>query len=139
MRLYCGTEFTVNRGGGIVSLAPVVDGLMRVQRGVDKTASELAIARLQRDADEFTQQWRNVNAQSYLGPLGWGAFLLILGMLLSNSNIQPLGGLAALAGIVLLVSAFNGNTKKSQELAALQEQYDATVSEIDRHKAIVEE
>ncbi|MFN3980148.1 MAG: hypothetical protein ACK4SA_07185 [Caldilinea sp.] len=42
---YCGTEFVVNRGG-VVSLSPVVEGLKRVEKGVDKTASELAIARL---------------------------------------------------------------------------------------------
>ena len=27
---YCGTECVVNRGGGIVSLSPVVEGLKRV-------------------------------------------------------------------------------------------------------------
>ena len=43
---YCGTELRVRRGGGIVSLAPVVEGLEKVQVGVDKTASELAITRL---------------------------------------------------------------------------------------------
>ena len=48
---YCGTEFVVNRGGGIVSLSPVVEGLKRVEKGVDKTASELAIARLRKDVD----------------------------------------------------------------------------------------
>lgn len=43
---YCGSELKVKRGGGIVSLAPVVQGLERVQAGVDRTASELAIVRL---------------------------------------------------------------------------------------------
>ena len=37
----------MKRGGGIVSLAPVVEVLSKVQAGVDKTASELAIVRLQ--------------------------------------------------------------------------------------------
>ncbi len=43
---YCGTEYLVRRGGGIVSLAPVIEGSKNVQIGVDKTASELAIRRL---------------------------------------------------------------------------------------------
>jgi ribosomal protein S27E len=43
----CGNEHIVKRTGGTVSLAPVVAQLSRVQAGVDKTAAELAIARLQ--------------------------------------------------------------------------------------------
>ncbi len=43
---YCGNENVVKRGGGIVSLAPVIDEIKKVQVGVDKTASELAIRRL---------------------------------------------------------------------------------------------
>ena len=43
---YCGQEHVVNRGGGIVSLSPVVEGMKNIQKGVDKTASELAIKRL---------------------------------------------------------------------------------------------
>lgn len=55
MWLHCGTEFVVNRGGGIVSLSPVVEGLKRVKRGADKTAAELAIARLRKDIDEMAE------------------------------------------------------------------------------------
>ena len=44
---YCGTEHIVKRGGGIVSLAPVIEGIAGVRKGVDRTASELAIRRLQ--------------------------------------------------------------------------------------------
>ncbi len=43
---HCGTEYMVRRGGGIVSLAPMIEGIKNVQIGVDKTASELAIRRL---------------------------------------------------------------------------------------------
>ena len=90
---YCGTEFTVNRGGGIVSLDPVVDGLKRVERGVDKTASELAMVRLQRDADALTQQWQEVKARSYLGLSGWGSVLLVLGVFLLLGEQALLGGM----------------------------------------------
>ena len=50
---HCGREHIVKRSGGIVSLLPVVDALNRVGAGVDKTAAELAIARLQKDIDAF--------------------------------------------------------------------------------------
>lgn len=43
---YCGNEHIVKRGDGIIFLQPVVEGLQKVQSGVDKTASELAIKRL---------------------------------------------------------------------------------------------
>lgn len=57
---YCGNEHMVKRGGGIVALAPLVEGLTRVQAGVDKTAAELAMPRLSREiADLNTRRDRN--------------------------------------------------------------------------------
>lgn len=43
---YCGKEHIVKRGGGIASLAPLVENIKKVQHGVDRTASELAIKRI---------------------------------------------------------------------------------------------
>ena len=43
---HCGTEHIVKRGGGIVSLTPVLEN---VSKGVDSTASELAIVRLDKE------------------------------------------------------------------------------------------
>ncbi len=53
---HCGREHVVKRAGGIVSLSPVVEALKKVEVGVDKTASELAINRLQREIDEQRSQ-----------------------------------------------------------------------------------
>jgi DNA-directed RNA polymerase subunit RPC12/RpoP len=50
---HCGNEHIVKRSGGIVSLAPVVQELGKVQLGVDKTASELAIRRLREEIAEI--------------------------------------------------------------------------------------
>ncbi len=50
---YCGTEQIVKRSGGIVSLSPLIDGLNKINVGVDRTASELAIARLNREIPEI--------------------------------------------------------------------------------------
>ena len=59
---YCGNELVVRRGGGIVALQTVVDGLDRmatgvsqVREGVDRTATELAIQRLRQDSKEVAQ------------------------------------------------------------------------------------
>jgi len=53
---HCGNEHVVKRAGGIVSLSPVIEALKKVEVGVDKTASELAINRLQREIDELHSQ-----------------------------------------------------------------------------------
>ena len=50
---YCGSEHIVKRGEGVISLSPVVEGLDKIRSGVDKTASELAIVRLQREIAEL--------------------------------------------------------------------------------------
>jgi len=53
--MYCGTEFKVNRGGGIVALSPVVEELQKVSVSTDKTASELAIIRLKEEVSTLRQ------------------------------------------------------------------------------------
>ena len=53
---HCGNEHVVNRGGGIVTLAPVVAGLERIQRGTDRTAAELTIRRLKEEIDEAERE-----------------------------------------------------------------------------------
>lgn len=46
---FCGNEHIVKRAGGAVSLFPTLDGVERIQAGVDRTAIELTIARLERE------------------------------------------------------------------------------------------
>ncbi len=60
---YCGTEHLVRRGGGIVTLAPVLEGLRDVQAGVNRTASELAIWRLEAEIDHLAEQYRVLASQ----------------------------------------------------------------------------
>lgn len=43
---HCGREHLVRRSGGTIALTPVVEELREVRRGVDRTASELAITRI---------------------------------------------------------------------------------------------
>jgi hypothetical protein len=50
---YCGNEQIVKRGGGIVSLAPLVDEIKKIQTGVDKTSAELAITRLKNEIESI--------------------------------------------------------------------------------------
>ena len=50
---YCGVEHFVRRGGGIVSLSPVLDRLAKVETEVNKTASDLAIMKLTEEIEEL--------------------------------------------------------------------------------------
>ena len=49
---HCGQEHIVKRGGGVVSLSPVLDAIGKIEVGVDKTAAELAIVRLRKDIED---------------------------------------------------------------------------------------
>lgn len=53
---YCGTEQIVERKGGTVALKPITDAIGRVQVGTDKTAAELALARLPQELNDLTRQ-----------------------------------------------------------------------------------
>jgi hypothetical protein len=46
---HCGNEHLVRRGTGVVTLAPVVESMDGLRRATDRTASELAIRRIQED------------------------------------------------------------------------------------------
>lgn len=50
---HCGHEHIVRRQGGIVSLAPVMERLDRIESGTNRTAAEMAIARLTREIREL--------------------------------------------------------------------------------------
>jgi hypothetical protein len=61
----CGNELVVKRGGGTISLSPVVEELKGVRTGVDKTASELAITRLKIEIEDLYSQ-REIGKPSIL-------------------------------------------------------------------------
>ena len=49
----------------MISLSPVVEGLKRVEKGVDKTASELAIARLTQEINQIERAIDNQSAERF--------------------------------------------------------------------------
>jgi ribosomal protein S27E len=51
----CGNEHLIKRTGGVVALTPLVEGLKGVEKATDRTASEMAVRRLQREIDEDTK------------------------------------------------------------------------------------
>jgi hypothetical protein len=86
---HCGREHVVKRAGGIVSLSPVVEALKKVEVGVDKTASELAINRLQREIDELRSQRTALIASSPKPQMnGVFPFLIVAGILVAVVSLS---------------------------------------------------
>ena len=76
---HCGTQQIVERSGGAIHLRGVAEALSKVQVGTDKTAAELAIARLTKEFEavsyqraEKEQNWLNIRTQKLYE---WNAFL----------------------------------------------------------------
>jgi DNA-directed RNA polymerase subunit RPC12/RpoP len=50
---YCGTELVAQRSGGVVFLKRVLDLVQKIQIGTDRAATELEVARLERELAEY--------------------------------------------------------------------------------------
>lgn len=57
---YCGTNQTLEKKGGTVALRNIQASLQQVQQGTDKTASELAVARLKGELNELEIERQNL-------------------------------------------------------------------------------
>ncbi|GAP12709.1 protein containg zinc-ribbon domain [Longilinea arvoryzae] len=95
---FCGTEHLVRRSGGAVSLAPVVEGLKRVETkfdqvltGSDRMAAEQTIQRLKNETRSLEQQIQE--KQGYLKSITPQKSLYTLGVLFMAFAVlaYPLG------------------------------------------------
>ena len=85
---FCGQEHIVNRSGGTISLSPVVEAIHQVRAGVDKTAAELAIVRLQKEISDLQVERQNILKLSPPPTTNGVSILLII------------------IGVILIVNAF---------------------------------
>jgi hypothetical protein len=151
-------------GGGIVSISPMVDAIKKVEIGVDKTASELAIVRVKKEIDGLFE-YKNALLHSSPRPRVSSILtvLPILGFITSGtcmfsmSNISPsaspeapammIAGLLIgigmiLAGAIPLLVLLPKNTKSWNEttgvqLRSLDEQIASKNAELLRHQNVV--
>ena len=145
---HCGKEHLVRRGSGVVSLAPVVEGIQRVQTGVDKTASELAIKRLLMEiqALQAARQGTVTSGANF----GWGPYVLAMAMgfplffagLCSASNSGALGWILMILGIGVVVGGLAIGMKQQMEtkkpyLAAIDQQIVEKTEELRKHHDLV--
>jgi predicted RNA-binding Zn-ribbon protein involved in translation (DUF1610 family) len=142
---YCGAEHIVRRGGGIVSLQPVTEAIGKVQAGVDRTASELAIKRLKEEIVtleqskfELASAWDGlINITSWIC-----AALTLFGLLLfwiTDYDISILCITIILGLITALLSLYYNNLHKKyiKRITPIQEQINRRLVEIRHHNQIV--
>lgn len=142
---YCGSEHVVKRSGGIVSLAPVIEEIRSVKKGVDKTASELAIKRLQEEQNNVRKSIPD-NNPGCLGKIGnlsiaIAIFALLYGFFgLLSDEVETL----IIAFVVFVVFLIIGiviakQTEKNgiEQIRPYREKIACLQSEINRHLEIV--
>ncbi|MGI6730458.1 MAG: hypothetical protein ACOX5F_00965 [Anaerovoracaceae bacterium] len=117
---HCGNEHVVKRSGGIVSLKPVFEAM---SKGVDNTASELAIARLDKEIDEISEKIATLQTQ-----IDASAGYLVGGLIITGIGVALWIGLeCATAGFGLIIPGIIGilmfvaSLEKKPEKEKLQE------------------
>ncbi len=141
---YCGAEHVVKRGGGIISLQPVAEAIGKVQAGVDRTASELAIKRLKDEIDTLQAQ-KNIIADSnnlLFGCTGLAGLFAIGSILTACVMGLDNGGWIAPAILwVIFLLTYQAYSNKKKELAIkikpIDEQINQRLAEIQRYRQIV--
>ena len=153
----CGTEHIVRRGGGIVSLEQVMGG---VKQGVDKTASELAVVRINKEITELQNQRQIViNQYKPKGLLTIAGVVSVslgviftcgtLGLVLASPN-HYFNELLCMVGIILLLFLgglglvlYGKNKSKHQQenylkhLAPLDKAIKERHELLEKHKQII--
>ena len=100
---YCGTEMLVRRRGGTVSLKAVAEAIENVRKGVDKTAAELAIVRLEKERSELLESEKK-NDYS-VGLLMLGLFFGVTGIAVAANEGFWDGVLPIAIGITAIIFA----------------------------------
>ena len=162
---HCGREHIVIRGGGIVSLTPLVEGLRKVEIGVDKTAAELALERIPKELEALLTEKNNLlKASPYPTELSvaklivisgiGGLFLIIpiIGIYQGDDTVGIAFLLCGIPGIAMIIFGMwpilNHSTKRleAQEaweaktgirIKSLDEQIASKQSELERNRKLV--
>ena len=161
---YCGAALAVERRGGTIALRQVVDAVAQVQVGTDKTAAELAIARLTRELDAAKAAWAACDAdlsrtllpqgvQIFLGLVAAGA---LCGAVISGvAIVQSLSGTPSEGGnpaaffvVTLIVMLVSGGILKANSSSYLTRRSELwrphgeriawLHAQIEKHRAIVD-
>jgi hypothetical protein len=96
---HCGTQQIVQRSGGAIHLQGVAETLSRVQVGTDKTAAELAIARLTKERQEVIDN-RHRREQYWVQNRNQKVFTWSQTLESKNRSVNIMAALAGLIGSI---------------------------------------
>ena len=144
---YCGNEMVVNRGGGIVSLKPITEGLKKIQAGTDHTASELAIARLDKEIHELRDRLKKLTAareesEAEAMKLGLGSIAVLIFVLIMMEPGEsgrtfclavPIVGL----GLAVVMTVLANSKGRKQEIAKIETLLQQKQVQLRKHREIV--
>jgi hypothetical protein len=113
--IHCGNEHVVKRGGGIVSLKPVLE---QMSKGVDSTASELALVRLDKEIAEVEKRYLPLKgsvdaAGSYLAMAILAGIVGVVSIIVTDCVAG--GVILIIVGLFLLIGYTSGQEKKAEK------------------------
>lgn len=143
---YCGTKHLVQKKDGGVFLQPVIQELSKVQSGIDRASSELAILRLNSEIKDLEEKRLSLSSNSrsssknscinYLMVFGLlGAALTLIAMILNAPEVALVSILVGL--ISMLFSRFlsiKDQKKLKEALLSLEENIILKRKELEFHK-----
>jgi DNA-directed RNA polymerase subunit RPC12/RpoP len=156
---YCGQEHIVNRTVGTISLSPVVEAIHQVKTGVDKTAAELAIVRLQKEIYALQVKKQNIRVENqnilykYPKPrpggdaifsiiFGFGVIILGIGLYSGGQENDTtllatlsIGALLILIGMLPILKLPQKTLNWKKSVTSQIKNLDARINEIDRQIA----
>lgn len=135
---HCGNEHMVHRDGGAVYLAPLVQDVKQIRVGVDKTAAELAVARLTKEIAVLDNQIEEANRRNYspqVPPIkyeGWmifaaissffGAFaFMMLATALSSWVIGVLSPVSLFVLVWMMIAIPSSNREREREIVRIKQ------------------
>jgi hypothetical protein len=125
----CGQEHLVNRSGGIISLSPIVKAINQVGIGVDKTAAELGMVRLQKEiaylqaqqAEILNSHGEDVIMIFLVVGIGIGILMLLVNLcnifaFSDNSFGMALGGIVTILISAIVLAPINQHRNERNKI-----------------------
>lgn len=138
---HCGNEHIIRRQGGTITLKPITDAISQVREGVDRTAAELGIVRINEEIKKLTVDLNAVSKR--MGERRKYFIYLIasffLGVILAFSNQNSsFGILWAVGSILLFAYNYLRLNSLSGDANHLQDEIRKRTAKLDKFKSIVE-
>jgi hypothetical protein len=153
---HCGQEHIVKRGGGIVSISPLVQGLKNIEIGVDKTAAELALKRISNELVDLINEKKNLldaspypkefNETNLKTMIFIGCILISISILLISRDPEDFGyrcfsTFFFIAGSALVIPPLypilTHNTKRVKEKMAWEATTGVRIKSLDEKIALI--